>query len=308
MSFDWNKGLASLQGTVSDLSSSITPFAQRTRQMLNEKLGSAGEVTALPEEYLVLEQKVEALRAVHQQLLGVTQVYDTEGYDYPPNLKETFLETAHSIQTRVSGAAAAHSVGEVGTALVGRREDGSSSGPKTLHHALGRSLESSAAVLSGRDIGPLQSGLDKLAHSENALGDARIEQDHKVQGVNGALRNALHTSLSFAQQARKNVHNARLSLDASKTSLVRAKQGSPEQTKAEHDVEKGEDAFVSAIEEAVTVMRNVLESPEPMRALTTLAQAQLDFHKKAVESLTRLTPELEKLREESETKYRESRA
>lgn len=308
MSFDWNKGLASLQGTVTDISSSLTPFARRTRQMLNEKLGSAGEVTALPEEYLILEHKVEAVRAVHHQLLGVLQVYDTEGYDYPPNLKETFLQTAHSIQTRVTEAASAHSVGEVGSALVGHHPSETTGGPKTLHHALGRSLERSAAVLEGTGLTSLQTALQKLAEGEVALGGSRIEQDHQIQGINTSLNNTLQTSLSFANQARKNVHNSRLTLDASKTALQNVKPGAPEQSKAESDVEKAEDAFVAAIEEAVTVMRNVLETPELMRCLSTLAQAQLDFHKKAAESLSTLTPELEKLREEQETKYRESRA
>ena len=71
-SFDFNKSFQSLQGSVSGLGAQFSPFAKRTQQLIQETLGNAEDKTQLPEEYLELERKVEALKTVHQKLLFVT--------------------------------------------------------------------------------------------------------------------------------------------------------------------------------------------------------------------------------------------
>lgn len=53
-------------------SASFTPFAQRTQQMIKEQLGQAEDRTQLPDEYIELEKRVDALKLVHQKLLQVT--------------------------------------------------------------------------------------------------------------------------------------------------------------------------------------------------------------------------------------------
>ena len=53
-------------------SASFTPFAQRTQQMIKEQLGQAEDKTQLPDEYIKLEKRVDALKLVHQKLLQVT--------------------------------------------------------------------------------------------------------------------------------------------------------------------------------------------------------------------------------------------
>ena len=50
----------------------FTPFAARTQQYLREQLGQAEGKTELPADYVALEQRVDALRLVHQKLLAVT--------------------------------------------------------------------------------------------------------------------------------------------------------------------------------------------------------------------------------------------
>lgn len=119
----------------------------------------------------------------------------------------------------------------------------------------------------------------------------------------------------FATKARKNVENARLSLDAAKS---RAKSGPginfPGMGTARQDVhqednlteeqrvevETAEDEFVGCTEEAVGVMKNVLDTPEPLRNLADLVQAQLEFHKKAFEIYSELAPLIEGLQVEQE--------
>ncbi|PRT54252.1 Protein GVP36 [Wickerhamiella sorbophila] len=303
MGFDFNKGLASLQTSMSDLGSTIQPFAMRTRQMLNEKLGNADEVTALPEEYLELERRVDSLKSVVQKVSTVTGVYEHDGYDYPPNFKESLTDLSRTVQTRVSEAANAQSASDLGTILSGGRD--SKKPPKTLNHAIARSFASAKADLADSVATPLASALTSLSETEQTIGVAHVEQDSQISQVHASLQTVVDTSLTFAAKARKNVHQARLSLDAAKSALktAAAEQVADRQT----DVEKAEDEFVAAIEDAVTVMKNVLETPEVVRALAQFAEAQLAFHKQAVEQLESVVPELDKFRDEQEASYRESR-
>lgn len=53
-------------------SASFTPFAARTQQMIRERIVGADDKTELPPDYLELEKRVDALKAVHQKLLQVT--------------------------------------------------------------------------------------------------------------------------------------------------------------------------------------------------------------------------------------------
>lgn len=303
MNFDFNKGLASFQTSMSDLGSSITPFAMRTRQMLNEKLGNAEEVTALPEEYLELEHRVDSLKSVVDKISTVTGVYEHDGYDYPPNLRESLTDLSRTVQTRVSEAANAQSASDLGTILAGGRD--SKKPPKTLNHALGRAFASAKTDLDDSVSTPLGSSLTTLAEAQLAIGEAHVEQDTQVSQAHAALQTVRETSLTFASKARKNVHQARLSLDAAKSGLKAA--GADQVADRQTEVEKAEDEFVAAIEDAVTVMKNVLETPEVVRVLAQFAEAQLTFYKQAAEQLEKVVPDLEKFRDEQEASYRESR-
>lgn len=306
--FDFNKGLASLQGTVSELGTSITPFAKRTRRLLQEKLGNAGEVTALPPEYVELEARVDALKAFHQKVLAISGTYEHETYDYPPNIKESLADFGKTVQERVSEAAGAKSASELGSIVTGGgpRKTGEKLPPKTLNHAFSRALDSSAVALESANLTNLSSASAKLGEAEAKVGDDRLDQDEAITKVNAGFHTTLSTSISFASKARRNVHNARLELDAAKAALKGVR---PEQSAAaQADVEKAEDEFVAAVEDAVTVMKNVLDTPEPVRGLTQIAQAQLSFYKAAAEQLAAVVPELERLQEEQEATYRESRS
>ena len=68
----------------------------------------------------------------------------------------------------------------------------------------------------------------------------------------------------FAARARKNVENARLTLDSTKSRLISASAGrgmNPDidslSEEARVEIEKAEDDFVGQTEEAVSVMKNV---------------------------------------------------
>lgn len=256
----------------------------------------------MPEEYQELERRIDALKKVHQKLLSVTSQYENEGYDYPPNLKESFVDLSRTISEKVSTLSQAGSAHEAQAILT---SPGSKKEPKTLNHALGRAALAGSEGL-GPNSKPLADALQKYAITEEKIGEARLAQDQLiVTRFNSAFATTLNTSIQFANKARKNVQNARLTLDAAKAS---AKSAKPEkQAAARLQVEQAEDEFVAATEEAVSVMKNVLDTPEPLRNLSELINAQLAYHKAASELLSQLVPEIEDLQTEQETAYRQSR-
>lgn len=66
-------------------------FKTRTRY-LKETLGAVDEISKLPPQYILLEKKSDALEKACKRMLLVTQTFEVEGYDYPPNLPESFSD------------------------------------------------------------------------------------------------------------------------------------------------------------------------------------------------------------------------
>jgi hypothetical protein len=101
------------------------------------------------------------------------------------------------------------------------------------------------------------------------------------------------------------VQNARLNLDAVKSKMGANEAAlSDEQRKA---VEQAEDVFVEKVDEATSVMRNVLDTPEPLRNLVELAKAQQEYHARSQEILEEAVKGLEELQVEQEAEWRKAR-
>ncbi|ODA78481.1 hypothetical protein RJ55_05862 [Drechmeria coniospora] len=309
--------------TFSDFGAQITPFASRTLQFTKEQFGQVEDKTQLPSEYIDLEKKVDALKQAHQKMLVVTSQYSNEAYDYPPNIKETFQDLGRTVSEKVNLLSNASSTAEAQAALVA--PPSAKPQPKTFNHAIARASLSSSQVLHQNHTGagedPLATALEKYALSMERVGEARLVQDSQIQGrFLAGWNTTLNTSLAFSTRSRKNVEKTRLSLDAIKahaksTTFRLGHQGarneqheeqelSPE---AQEDIEKAEDEFVTQTEEAVGVMKNVLDSPEPLRNLSELITAQAEYHKKACEILTELAPVINALQTTQEESYRKSR-
>lgn len=164
---------------------------------------------------------------------------------------------------------------------------------------------------------PLATALEKYALSSEQVGEARLQQDAQiVSRFNAAFTTTLNTNINFAQKARKTVENARFTLDAAKAKAKNGGLGFPSLAGGRKDasglddehmteeqrleIETAEDEFVGCTEEAVGVMKNVLDTPEPLRNLADLVQAQLEFHKKAFEIYSELAPLIDSLQVEQE--------
>ncbi|KAL3489005.1 BAR domain-containing family protein [Aspergillus germanicus] len=292
-----------------NFSANFTPFAARTQQLIREQLGQVEDKTQLPDEYIELEKRVDALKLVHQKLLQVTSQYSNEAYDYPPNIRESFNDLGRTINEKVQLLSQASTPAEAQAALTA--PPAAKPQPKTFSHAIARSSLAGSQTLASTTAGedPLATALEKYALASEKVGEARLAQDAQIQSrFLAGWNTTLNTNLMFAAKARKNVENARLMLDS-----VKAKHRTVEgdldslSEEARSEIEQAEDEFVGQTEEAVSVMKNVLDTPEPLRNLADLIAAQLEYHKRSYEILSELAPVVDSLQVEQEASYRKSR-
>ncbi|RDW90829.1 BAR domain-containing protein [Aspergillus mulundensis] len=289
-----------------NFSANFTPFAARTQQLIREQLGQVEDKTQLPDEYIELEKRVDALKLVHQKLLQVTSQYSNEPYDYPPNIRESFNDLGRTINEKVQLLSQASTPAEAQAALTA--PPAAKPQPKTFSHAIARASLAGSQTLSSTTAGedPLATALEKYALASEKVGEARLAQDAQIQSrFLAGWNTTLNTNLMFAAKARRNVENARLMLDS-----VKAKHGGDGDhlsEEARSEIEQAEDEFVGQTEEAVSVMKNVLDTPEPLRNLADLIAAQLEYHKRSYEILSELAPVVDSLQVEQEASYRKSR-
>lgn len=297
----------------SSVSSSVTPFAARSQQWFREQTGNAGEKTELPHDYVELETRIDALKQTHQKLLAVTSQYSNEAYDYPPNIRESFTDLGRSISDKVNLLSKASSASEAQAAITA--PPSAKPQPKTFSHAIARaSLSGSQALATATPQGstvpdPLAQGLEKLAIAEEKVGEARLDQDEKIQTKFLAGWSAtLNQSIKAADKARTAVQNARLELDAAKAKASAGGRHEEAYTEPQRRaIEQAEDGFVEKVDEATSVMRNVLDTPEPLRNLVELAKAQAEFHLRANEVLEEVAKNIGDIQTDQESEYRKAR-
>ncbi|KAI8886770.1 hypothetical protein K501DRAFT_243653 [Backusella circina FSU 941] len=295
---------------VANLGSRFNPFAQKlgkglgqVRQYAQEKLGTAENVTELPQEYKDLEKRIDALRSTQTNLLKVSRTFGNPSYDYPVQIQESLLgissQVTREIQNLTLNSAADRSAQQ-------QQHQAEVAAPKTLLHALSRVAGQGAIAVGGPEE-PLGVALSKYAETTEKVANARIEMDNAiVEKFNKPIQTTLNTSIEQAQRARSNVQSIRLSLDACK---ARYRSARPERSEAARlEVEQAEDQFVTAVEEATNLMKEALDNPEPFRDLADLVNAQLDYFKQAQALLADLAPELDELQVTQESLYRSSRA
>jgi len=316
----WSK-LSSSLGSINfaqagtKLSKGFNSSLQATRERLGQV--SADEITELPQEYKDLEARVDALRTAHIALLKITKVYESETYDYPTQIQESLSELSSSIGYNITSFAANNLKG---TALPAPNAPAAppKSQHKTLPHALMRAAHSAATAVSasapsdgGASVGSgasnrLNNTLGLFAFTWEKIAAARLDHDASIQSnFLHPWQTTLNTSIAYALKARQAVRVSRLDLDAAKQSLKNANPTRQEQARLE--VENAEDDLVQKTEVAITLMKTVLENPEPIKDLNELVKAQLMYHSIAAEALSAVQGEIEELSVAAEGEYRKSR-
>ncbi|KAK2459851.1 hypothetical protein APHAL10511_008172 [Amanita phalloides] len=288
-------------------SKSFTSSVQATRERLGHI--SADEITELPQEYKDLEARVDALRAAHLTLFKIARVYDNETYDYPTQIQESLSEISSSIGYNLSSFAATNLKG-TNLPIPTAPPERPTAPHKTLPHALLRASASSASVIrtaasAGADD-RLGQALVLYAQGWERVAAARLDQDAHIQDhFLHPWQTTLNTSIAVAMKARQAVKASRLELDAAKQQLKSASPAKQEQARIE--VENAEDDLVQKTEVAITLMKTVLENPEPIKNLNELAKAQLVYFSVAAEALSTIQGEIEELSVAAEGEYRKSR-
>lgn len=281
-------------------------------QATRERLGqvTADEITELPQEYKDLEARVDALRSAHISLLKITKVYESETYDYPVQIQESISELSSSIGYNLTSFAASNLKG-TNLPVPAAPSAPPPSQHKTLPHALCRAAHSAAGTISqaaprGPDGDKLSKALAVYATGWDRVASARLDQDAAIQdNFLHPWQTTLNASIGVAMKARRAVGVSRLELDAAKQSLKNSNPTKQEQARLE--VENAEDDLVQKTEVAITLMKTVLENPEPIKNLNELAKAQLVFLSSAAEALSVVQGEIEELSVAAEGDYRKSR-
>ncbi|EJT98114.1 hypothetical protein DACRYDRAFT_24635 [Dacryopinax primogenitus] len=312
MANSWTKSFSAGLGQInlSSVSSGASRIAKgfnNSVQATRERLGqiSPDDITELPAEYKELESRVDALRTTHLALLKITQAYGTETYDYPTQISESVSELSQSVAHNLTAFAATNLKGT--NIPAPHVTPAVKVPPKTLNHALSRAAGVGAAV-EGPDE-RLGKALKIYAEVNEKIGDARLQQDHTIRELFLTPWQAtLSTSLTVAMKARAAVKQSRLELDAAKQGYYRMKNASPQrQEQARLEVENAEDDLVQKTEVAITLMKTLLDNPEPLKNLNELVKAQLVFHSTAAEALQGIQGDIEELTVAAEGDYRKSR-
>ncbi|KAI9635300.1 putative cytoplasm protein [Dioszegia hungarica] len=286
--------------------SSVRKGLGNTYQATREKLGNVGPdgITELPVEYRQLESRVDALKDVHQRLLKVTKVHETESYDYPNDVAESVNDLSHQAASAWATFANKNLKNTSLPIPVPAQPSQGPPQPKTLPHAISRAAKSGATELGAGDR--LGTALGVYGNAMEKVGDARLQQDSTIaERFVTPWQATLSTSIGLAMKARGNVKTARLELDSARGALKAAAPAKQEQARLH--VEEAEDKLVQNTETAIGLMKAVLENPEPLQNLSNLVKAQLIYHSTAAETLSAIQSELEEAATAGEAEYRNSR-
>jgi len=307
----WSKLQASLNSinfaqAGNKFSKSLNSSVQATRERLGQI--APDEITELPQEYKDLETQVDALKAAHFSVLKIAKVYEYETYDYPTQIQESLSELSSNIGYNLSSFAATNLKG-TNLPIPATPAERPVSQHKTLPHALVRASASAASAI--RTANPSKE--DRLGKACALYGrgweqvaSARLDQDaHIREHFLHPWQTTLNTSIAVAMKARQAVKASRLELDAAKQQLKNA--GPARQEQARLEVENAEDDLVQKTEVAITLMKTVLDNPEPIKNLNELIKAQLVFFSAAAEALSTVQGEIEELSVAAEGEYRKSR-
>ncbi|KAG4106600.1 hypothetical protein H8356DRAFT_922804 [Neocallimastix lanati (nom. inval.)] len=279
-----------INATISDVGSKWNPWAQKlsrgfsqVKQYAQEKMGNIEDITKLPQEYLDLEERVDKIRELHEFLLKVTKHYTRSTHDYDQSLGESFYDTATKVSEKISSKP--------------ESTPKSPTTPMSQGHAISKvCLDTANSILASKDENdPFGVALKKISNSYENIGEAKVAEDNAiVENFWKPFNTTLNSSIAFAMKARRNVYSARLNYDACKQNLKNAKI---------ENVDVGE--FVRAVEEAMSKMKIVIESSEPLKNLNSFIEAQLEYHKRVYEILSELSPEINELELNNEAILRE---
>nr|KAJ3423039.1 hypothetical protein HK105_003865 [Polyrhizophydium stewartii] len=312
MSESFNAAGQQINAVLSSFTQSLKPLGRevgkqwiQVQQFAKERIGGSTDVTELPPEYRQLEeQKVDKIKAAHEQLLKVSRNYTLPAYDYEPALNDKVVDFANTVSSGATSLADKLSGGQIAQGSASRPV--SQETPPSLSHAFAKAALQAAESVNPEE--PLAAALKKFANAEERAGNMRVKQDSDaVAKFHNPLLKTLNQKIADAMKARRNVQSVRLTYDACRSRL---KGVPPEKAEAlRTEMEKSEDEFVVAVDDAMGKMKLVVENNEMLRAIADLVAVQLQYHKlgaadtftirllpqSVAEVLAELSPEIDEL-------------
>lgn len=312
----WKNTLSNLTNSLPDASKLNKSFTQ-LQQSVKETIGRTDNdaITELPDEYKQLERQCDALRDAHNAMIKITKVYATESYDYPTNINESVSElganVSHSLSFWANQAAKTSNL----PVKMPQPGDKPVEVKKTLSHALSRAAAGASLELADSDE-RLAKSLKSYAVAQDKIASYRMASDSAItNNFTKPWQVVLNTKIQAATKARQNVKSARLSLDANRAKHKLLSQSSgaaggsaQKSEQARLDVEQAEEVLVTSTEQAIDLMRNVLDSPESVKALEALVKAQQEYHTRSAEALSEILTSISEASVQAEVDYRKSRA
>ncbi|CEP60313.1 uncharacterized protein LALA0_S01e07844g [Lachancea lanzarotensis] len=256
---------------------------------LQETLGTIEDISKLPPQYQFLEKKCDSLEKVCRRMLLVTQTFEVEGYDYPPNLSESisdwwstnrdglfsFVNSSNKKETKPEPAKetdapvtasfaqaiskAARDSGEVLKAL--KEEEKRASQPPEEDEE------------EDQDISRLIKMFETWANCEHKMDQGKAEMDSlMVKEFNSKLSNLVDTKFKNSRVLRKKVEDSRLKFDTMRYEVklkeqqaADVKETKPETANAqtegstEHNGSKAEETSAKATESTEQKLLEKLE-------------------------------------------------
>ncbi|CDR36934.1 CYFA0S01e05688g1_1 [Cyberlindnera fabianii] len=285
-------GLEEVQKEAQKFQSDFTPIAKRTARLVQEKFGTIEDISELPEEYILLEKKVDALRQVYKKVLAITATYEIESYDYPPNIQESVSDLSKTLAEKFKGLQKATTAAEAEKALTSSSTDPLASLPKTLAHEISKAAKQSHDnLIQFGEENALSKVLLKFSEAQSKIGTKRLEQDQMIiTEFNKKLQDALDKNFQETQSNRKKVEAARLNFD---TLRYEVKINPEKQESLQGQLDTYEDELVNATTVAVQSMKKLIEPAESVNLIILFNKIQLQYHKAAAAELESLIKDLE---------------
>lgn len=316
LSSTFQGSLKEISKDVRGIGENLQPMTQKALHLVNETIGTGGignELSKLPPEYLLLEKKVDTLKGVYKRFLEVTQTYEIESYDYPPNIKESLSDFSKTFTEKFLELSTASTTKEAERILA---KPSGNAMPKTLAHAIAKAAATSREALLKQDDDEEDSFVKvllKLAETQKTIGNKRLEQDSLViSQFNHKITEMLDKMFKETMHQRKQVEQSRYRLDhilyesriakEETERLVAEKADTTEHDKYVKDlalkVEAAEDDLVNNTTVAVQSMQRFLSPVESIGLVKILTTIQLNYFKAAASDLEALLKDIDEIAEE----------
>ncbi|PVU84967.1 hypothetical protein BB559_007271 [Furculomyces boomerangus] len=298
-----------------DINHSISPLTEKLgtnlvqlKQLVSEKFGENAKATSIPEEFILLEKKVEILKSLSTNFIQIGKSIaendrafeisnlQNQMYSYSASITQRFKSFTQSGQTAPQPQPTNTSDNKESYIPIYNKLSKvclDSAEPVSLETPLGGALFKLGSI--EKNIGIYKNNMDQSIKNDfvNKIEDFLNSKVLQVQFFHISIPNITATFLThflITKDKNKEVYKARLTLDAAKSNLASSKEAKKHIFIAE--VQEAERDFDFCVNSSIKDMEKLLNSGDILTCILDLAKYQLDFYKEAGSIVGDLVPEL----------------